>query len=164
MTKAQDMAARNDDGTAGAAQENAGPPARRRYSVTSQVGFLLRKAQQRHVNIFTTHMLEDLTPMQFAVLAKLSETGPCSQNSLGRRTAMDVATIKGVVARLDERGLVHKLPSSEDRRKLLIDLTPEGRRTVDRVIPQAVEISAMTLAPLTRDEQAAFLRLLRRLS
>ena len=159
------MAARNDDGPAGAAKEDAGPPARRRpYSVTSQVGFLLRKAQQRHVNIFTTHMPEDLTPMQFAVLAKLSETGPCSQNSLGRRTAMDVATIKGVVARLDERGLVHKLPSSEDRRKLLIDLTPEGLRTVDRVIPQAVEISAMTLAPLTRDEQAAFLRLLRRLS
>jgi DNA-binding MarR family transcriptional regulator len=102
--------------------------------------------------------------MQFAVLAKLNETGPCSQNSLGRRTAMDVATIKGVVARLDERGLVCKLASSEDRRKLLIDLTPEGRQTVARAIPRALEISALTLAPLNREEQAIFMRLLAKLS
>jgi len=30
----------------------------------------------------------------------LTETGPCSQNLLGRLTAMDVATIKGVIDRL----------------------------------------------------------------
>jgi DNA-binding MarR family transcriptional regulator len=134
------------------------------YSLSSQVGFLLRKAQQRHVSIFTSHMGEELTPMQFAVLARLHETGPCSQNSLGRRTAMDVATIKGVVARLADRGLVAKLASSEDRRKLLIDLTPEGRRVVESVIPRAIEISALTLAPLTREEQAVFMRLLGKLS
>jgi MarR family transcriptional regulator, lower aerobic nicotinate degradation pathway regulator len=134
------------------------------YSLSSQVGFLLRKAQQRHVSIFTSHMGEDLTPMQFAVLARLHETGPCSQNSLGRRTAMDVATIKGVVARLADRGLVGKLASREDRRKLLIDLTPEGRRVVEAVIPRAIEISALTLAPLTREEQAVFMRLLGKLS
>jgi DNA-binding MarR family transcriptional regulator len=134
------------------------------YSLSSQVGFLLRKAQQRHVSIFTSHMGEDLTPMQFAVLARLHETGACSQNSLGRRTAMDVATIKGVVARLADRRLVGKLASSEDRRKLLIDLTPEGRRVVEAVIPRAIEISALTLAPLTREEQAVFMRLLGKLS
>lgn len=134
------------------------------YSVSAQVGFLLRKAQQRHVSIFTSHIQQDLTPMQFAVLAKLQETGACSQNSLGRRTAMDVATIKGVVARLDERKLVCKLASSADRRKLLIDLTPEGRRVLDRAIPRAIDVSAMTLAPLSREEQTIFMRLLAKLS
>jgi len=140
----------------------AGAP--RAYAVSAQVGFLLRKAQQRHVSIFASHVQEDLTPMQFAVLAKLHETGPSSQNSLGRRTAMDAATIKGVVARLDERKLVCKLASSEDRRKLLIDVTPEGRRVLDRAIPRAIEISAMTLAPLSREEQMIFMRLLGKLS
>jgi MarR family transcriptional regulator, lower aerobic nicotinate degradation pathway regulator len=138
--------------------------AARAYAVGGQVGFLLRKAQQRHVSIFTGHIGEDLTPMQFAVLAKLRETGPCSQNSLGRRTAMDVATIKGVVARLEERGLVGKLASHEDRRKLLIDLTPEGRTVLKRAVPRAIEISAMTLAPLNREEQGVFMRLLAKLS
>jgi MarR family transcriptional regulator, lower aerobic nicotinate degradation pathway regulator len=158
MTKAQEkiVKGRLDHGESAAGRLPA-------YSVSSQVGFLLRRAQQRHVNIFSTHMREDLTPMQFSVLAKLYEAGPCSQNSLGRRTAMDVATIKGVVARLDERGLIHKLPSSEDKRKLLIDLTPAGRLTLEKVIPRAIEISAMTLAPLTREEQAVFMGLLRKL-
>jgi len=140
------------------------PSDRASYSISTQVGFLLRRAQQRHVSIFTSHLQEDLTPMQFAVLAMLRESGLCSQNSLGRLTAMDAATIKGVVARLEERKLVCKLASSEDRRKLLIELTPEGRLVLDRAIPRAVEISAMTLQPLTRDEQAIFLRLLARLS
>ena len=140
------------------------PEERQAYAVGSQVGFLLRKAQQRHVSIFTGHIGEDLTPMQFAVLAKLREQGPCSQNSLGRRTAMDVATIKGVVARLEERNLVGKLASNEDRRKLLIDLTTEGRAVVKRAVPRAIGISAMTLAPLSREEQAVFMRLLAKLS
>jgi hypothetical protein len=59
------------DGAIEAADE-----ARQIYSVSSQVGFLLRKAQQRHVSVFTGHIGEDLTPMQFAVLAKLREAGP----------------------------------------------------------------------------------------
>jgi DNA-binding MarR family transcriptional regulator len=140
------------------------PSDRAGYSITAQVGFLLRKAQQRHVSIFMSHVQEDLTPMQFAVLAMLGETGPCSQNSLGRLTAMDAATIKGVVARLGERKLVRKLASRADRRKLLIEITAEGRQVLARAIPRAVEITAMTLQPLSREEQAIFLGLLARLS
>ena len=48
----------------------------------------------------------------WAVLAKLTETGPCAQNVLGRLTAMDVATIKGVIDRLTARGLT--LPPAAD--------------------------------------------------
>jgi MarR family transcriptional regulator, lower aerobic nicotinate degradation pathway regulator len=69
-----------------------------------------------------------------------------------------------VVARLEERGLVGKLASPEDRRKLLIDLTSEGRAVLERAVPRAIEISAMTLAPLSREEQAVFMRLLAKLS
>ena len=49
-------------------------------------------------------MIEDLTPTQWAALAKLRELGDCSQNHLGRLTAMDAATIKEVVDRLTVRG------------------------------------------------------------
>ncbi len=140
------------------------PSDRAGYSLSAQVGFLLRKAQQRHVSLFMCHVQEELTPMQFAVLAMLGETGPCSQNSLGRHTAMDAATVKGVVARLEERKLVCKLASREDRRKLLVELSPEGRLVLARAIPRAVEITALTLQPLSREEQAIFLSLLARLS
>ena len=131
----------------------------RTYVLDEQVGFLLRKAQQRHLAIFSGQMPDDLTPMQFAALVKLSEGGPCSQNSLGRQTAMDVATIKGVVTRLQARGLVDKTDNPDDRRMSLIALTAAGRATVDRLVPVAEDISRQTLEPLSPDERAHFMTL-----
>lgn len=136
---------------------------KRPYVLDNQIGFLIRKANQRHLSIFTAHMPEGLTAQQFAVMAKLNEVGPSSQNSLGRQTAMDNSTVNGVVARLLERRLVCKVPSPEDRRMHLIDLTAEGQRTIARVLPMASEITRMTLAPLSRSEQATLLRLLKRI-
>lgn len=99
-----------------------------------------------------------------AVLARLYEIGACSQNSLGRQTAMDVATIKGVVSRLEKRGLTIKRATEDDKRKKLIELTSEGRRTFERAVIAATEISRMTLAPLTKEEQAQIVRLLRKIA
>lgn len=53
------------------------------YALQEQVGFILRKANQRHLSIFAAR-ISDLTPPQFAALAKLHEVGPTSQNQLGR--------------------------------------------------------------------------------
>lgn len=134
------------------------------YVLDEQVGFLLRKAQQRHLSIFAAHIKADLTAMQFAALAKLYETGPTSQNALGRLTAMDVATIKGVVSRLRSRGLIEKFPSREDKRLHLIDLTEAGRAVVMAALPCARDITARTLAPLSAKDQAVLVDLLRRIT
>ena len=75
------------------------------YVLDEQVGFILRQVWQRHSSIFSRDIGTNLTPTQWAALSKLAETGPCSQNQLGRLTAMDVATIKGVIDRLTARGL-----------------------------------------------------------
>src|ERR1700759_4172507 len=75
------------------------------YVLDEQIGFILRQVSQRHAVIFARGIGADLTPTQWAALAKLAESGPCSQNALGRLTAMDVATIKGVIDRLTMRGL-----------------------------------------------------------
>ena len=163
-------AALTPDAGATAPEESTEPKAegrktrRKHYVLDNQIGFLLRKANQRHVNVFTAHMAENLTPQQFAVMAKLHEVGPSSQNSLGRQTAMDNSTINGVVARLIDRGLLDKVSSPDDRRMHLIDLTSEGQRTVARVLPMAAEISRMTLAPLSRSEQTTLLRLLKQIT
>ena len=79
--------------------------ARDEYRLQDQIGFVLRKAHQRHVSIFAAR-IADLTPPQFAALAKLHDVGETSQNQLGSMVAMDAATIKGVIERLKARGLV----------------------------------------------------------
>ena len=75
------------------------------YVLDEQVGFILRQVWQRHSSIFSRDIGTNITPTQWAALSKLAEAGPCSQNQLGRLTAMDVATIKGVIDRLTARGL-----------------------------------------------------------
>ena len=51
-----------------------------------------------------------LTPTQFAALAKISDENEVSQNQLGRLTAMDPATMKGVIDRLRGRSLIVSKP------------------------------------------------------
>jgi DNA-binding MarR family transcriptional regulator len=65
---------------------------------------------------------------------------------------MDAATVKGTVDRLVVRGFVLRLQDAEDRRKLLVDLTAEGREAVLRNLDAAAAITRETLAPLTEDE------------
>ena len=133
------------------------------YRLEEQVGFLLRRATQRHVAIFAEHMGEEVTPTRWAVLAKLYESGPSSQNRLGRSTAMDAATIKGVVDRLIERKLIETRPDPTDARRRVIALSEAGRRLVERSVEQAHAITRQTLDPLEPSERAALLGLLRKL-
>jgi DNA-binding MarR family transcriptional regulator len=133
------------------------------YILDDQVGFILRQAQQRHTNIFASLMIEDLTPTQWAVIAKLAECGPCSQNLLGRQTAMDGATIKGVIDRLTRRGFTATTADPADGRRLLVALTEEGAAVYARGAPMAERITAATLEALSEPERAAFVALLRRL-
>jgi DNA-binding MarR family transcriptional regulator len=133
------------------------------YHLQDQVGFILRKASQRHIAIFARH-IDDLTPPQFAALAKLAEIGETSQNQLGAQIAMDAATIKGVIDRLKARGLVALSEHKEDRRRLVVSLSDDGRELIERLLPLAERITAETLAPLNARETATFLRLLAKLA
>lgn len=133
------------------------------YRLQEQVGFVLRKAHQRHVAIFASR-IADLTPPQFATLAKLADVGETSQNQLGSLVAMDAATVKGVIDRLKARGLVELTRHDVDKRRLLVSLTDEGRETVERLIPLAQQITAETLGPLSSKEAAALLKLLARIA
>ncbi len=134
------------------------------YQLDEQIGFILRKASQRHAAIFASDIVGDLTPTQFAAMAKLYEVGECSQNHLGRRVAMDAATIKGVIDRLSVRGYVETWPDPKDRRRLRVDLTARGKALAEQAIPSAIAITHRTLDPLSPSEQTTLLRLLTKLT
>lgn len=134
------------------------------YVLDAQIGFIMRQAQQRHTAIFASLMIEGVTPTQWAAISKLHERGPCSQNFLGRLTAMDAATIKGVIDRLTKRGLTQTTTDAADGRRLHVALTADGSALYRRAKPLAERITADTLAPLNEDERWALMTLLRRLT
>jgi len=133
------------------------------YKLDDQVGFLMRKANQRHLAIFGK-LIPSLTPMQFATCSKLRELGAVSQNDLGRQTAMDAATIKGVIDRLVDQGLVERRRDPNDQRRRAVSLTEAGVRAYDALVDAAAAVTAQTLTPLSPTEQARFLALLRKLA
>ena len=132
------------------------------YVLERQVGFVMRRAVQRHIAIFSA-LIPEMTPTQFAALAKLCELGQASQNELGRLTSMDVATIKGVVDRLRARSLITSAPLESDKRRLMLTPTRKGRALYRKNAPQAAEVTRQTLAPLNDDERRQLLQLLERL-
>lgn len=138
-------------------------PGKLPYVLDEQVGFILRQVWQRHSSIFARDIGTNLTPTQWAALSKLAETGPCSQNQLGRLTAMDVATIKGVIDRLTARGLTETSQDPEDGRRLLVSLTRAGQQLAEKVAPNALAITRETLAPLDAKEREMLMALLDKL-
>jgi DNA-binding MarR family transcriptional regulator len=133
------------------------------YLLDDQIGYVLRRVTQRHLALFSD-LIPGITTTQFAVLARLHQLGPQSQNQLGRETAMDAATIKGVVGRLARLGLVATAADPGDRRRLTVSMTPAGQALLRDHIDRALAVSDRTLAPLSPAEAEQLLALLNRLT
>jgi|SRR5699024_4640664 len=135
------------------------------YDVTEQIGHLLRRATQRHTAIFQKHIgNSQLTTIQFVTLCTLYERGPSSQVELVDATAVDQATIRGIIKRLKDRGLALISTSLEDRRKVIISISPEGATLIEETIPKARYISELTMERLNPAERIAIIYLLKKLS
>ncbi|MCF3934968.1 MarR family transcriptional regulator [Acuticoccus sp. M5D2P5] len=141
------------------------PEASQRYEFSEQAGHLLRKAYQRHTAIFQKLSPDpQMTSVQLCVLCALAEQGPASLTTLGRATAVDPATMRGVVERLRDRGFVALSPDQADRRKVLVSLTDIGAESVARSVANAGEITRLTLQGLSVAEQVALTYLLKKIS
>ena len=134
------------------------------YLLEEQIGHVLRRVHQRATAIFLNKIGEpSLTPTQWAALVKLRDTGGASQNHLGRLTAMDPATIQGVIRRLVGRNMIERAGDPQDRRRQVLRLTPTGQALVDRLSANAHEVSRAILEPLAPADREAFLRLVKQL-
>ena len=134
------------------------------YIFSDQVGFLLRRAYQRHLAIFQAHASEaQLTSVQFSTLCALRDAGPQSQGELGKATGVDQATIRGIIDRLKARRLVALSRDAGDGRKVIVSITPAALEILKGMIPRAHEITELTFGPLNPGERAALVFTLRRM-
>src|ERR1700726_2852439 len=76
---------------------------------------------------------EELGLSDFMVLEVLLHKGPQTMTAIGRKGLLANASMTSAFARLDERGLVVRNLSEEDRRIRLVELTPAGRGGVGAV-------------------------------
>ncbi|HEJ7113423.1 winged helix-turn-helix transcriptional regulator [Serratia marcescens] len=134
------------------------------YHFTEQVGHLLRKVYQRHVAIFQQNVGDSqLTAVQFITLCAVRDMGPSSLTELVQVTAVDQATIRGIVERLKVRDLITVTPDPIDRRKVVVGLTDAGGALLAETVPQAAKITELTFGTLNPAERIALIFLLNKM-
>ena len=69
-----------------------------------------------------------LTGPQLALLQEVQRLGPASPKTLAGAAHLSQATVTGILQRLERRELLIREPSDEDRRSVLIRISPQGRR------------------------------------
>jgi DNA-binding MarR family transcriptional regulator len=134
------------------------------YAFSEQVGHLLRKAYQRNMAIFQQNVDDSqLTAVQFITLCAVRDGGPSSLTELVKATAVDQATIRGIVERLKARDLITLEPDPQDRRKVIVGLSDSGHQLVRDTVPHAARVSELTMGNLNPAERVAILYLLRKM-
>lgn len=125
-------------------------------------GHLIRRLHQQSTQVFQAQTQAagfDLTSVQFAALDAIAQQPGVDQASLAATIGFDRATIGGVIDRLEQKGLVQRLVSPQDRRARQLHLTQDGARLLAAVRPVVEQLQADILAPLSGPERARFLAL-----
>lgn len=149
----------------------AGEPSRRRaipatdipIDLMAQPGHLARRLQQSSYLLWTSMVSEDVTAPQLVVLNVLAANPGIDQRTLGEHASLDRSTVADVVSRLVRRGLVERLRDPSDRRRNILQLTPDGRGALEDVAPRTLAMNRVLLSPLAAEEQEVLMKLLRRL-
>lgn len=128
------------------------PTARRLPSVA--VAALLRDAITRvNRRLRQTRPVGDLTVAQISALQSLESAGALTPRELAEVERVQPPTITKIVARLDERGLVSRMPHPTDGRQAILSPSAEGRRLITEYRRARDEWLAQRLAKLSPEER-----------
>lgn len=96
-----------------------------------------------------------LTFPQFMALCSLehAEGRASRMGDLAAVTHQSAASMTGIVDRLLERGLVERRQDPQDRRSVLVALTDEGARLLERVRADRIRVMERLLRCLSPEEQ-----------
>lgn len=124
---------------------------------------LMRRVLQDHGARWQSE-LPQLTKPQYAALTAIDEHPGIEQTALGRRAAIDKATLAAMLARLEQRALIERTVDSYDRRRRVLHLTADGRRVLADSHRLAEKINGGMLQRLTATEADQLRELLAKLA
>jgi DNA-binding MarR family transcriptional regulator len=107
-----------------------------------------------------------LTPSEFDLLAVLRRSGRPGGHrvsDLGGRSLVTSGTMTNRIDRLEAKGLVKRISDPEDRRAILVALTPAGREAIDLVVPERIGSADQRISRLSQRDRGELVRLLDRL-
>lgn len=126
-------------------------------------GYLIRRAQQRHVATWTRVVSTETTSVQYSILAVLARRGDASQRDLCDEVDLDRSTVADLVARMERRGLLARERDPQDARRNTVTLTAAGEAEYDALRPRVETADAELTGILSGAERDALRGALRRL-
>jgi DNA-binding MarR family transcriptional regulator len=110
------------------------------------------------------HLCKELAPgnvsfPQFFLLAFLDQKEVATMSAIAQKMGHTTAAASGLVARLENLNYVVRSSAREDRRKVMVCITPKGTALVRRIREDMVGNLMKIMANLTREEQKAWLQI-----
>jgi DNA-binding MarR family transcriptional regulator len=96
-----------------------------------------------------------LTLTQGSVLKELVADGPHRMSALAELEGVRMPSMTDVIGRLERLGLVGRGPDPADRRAVLVEVTPKGRRFYAELVAAREEFLRERLLALDEDDRAA---------
>jgi DNA-binding MarR family transcriptional regulator len=133
--------------------------------LAERTGYLLTAAHLRRRGRFEELLRgAGIAPPDFGTLAIIAELGPLSQQHVAEQLSLTGTAVVQIVDRLEADGLVERGRNPSDRRSYALELTPQGRTTLQRA-QAALEQSNVELAETLggREQERELHGLLRKL-
>jgi DNA-binding MarR family transcriptional regulator len=113
---------------------------------------------------FMLHLCKELAPgnvsfSQFFLLAFLDQKEVLTMSAIAQKMGHTTAAASGLVARLENLGYVMRSVARDDRRKVMVCITPKGSALVRRIREEMVGNLMKILEHLTPEEQRAWLQI-----
>jgi|KBSSwiStaDraftv2_1062776.scaffolds.fasta_scaffold155438_2 DNA-binding MarR family transcriptional regulator len=134
------------------------------YQIGESLGYLLK----RTVTMLNTAIDEelaryDLTHQQFAILMMLTQHNCSTAADLARETCGDTGAITRMLDRLEAKGIVRRVRSTQDRRVVDIELTDAGKLFAKKMPIIAINVLNRHLNGFDKQELETLKGFLRRL-
>ena len=100
---------------------------------------LMRATESLNNRLNKHHADANLTVSQFGVMEALHHLGPLNQKALGEKLLKSGGNITLVIDNLEKSGWVERHQDPEDRRSMLIHLTPEGKKLIANYFPEHLD-------------------------
>jgi DNA-binding MarR family transcriptional regulator len=133
--------------------------------MTDELGFHLRRAQVAAFKQFaqTVTAQEGLTPGLYGMVQVIANNPGLTQSALAEAMEVDRSSIVKVVNQLEEKGLIIRAPSPNDKRSYCLTMTPQGRLALARIETAVARQDRAFAAPLSDAERDTLISLLKRL-
>lgn len=131
----------------------------------SSVAYLTKRAHSLMVDLMEPLLARPrLTFAQYIILVMLRDSAAVSPRDICLQFRHDSGALTRVIDQLAERGLVVRMRSDVDRRKVELQLTPAGRKVLDTMLPSVLELLNLTLEDFEAGEVEELTRLLAKLN